>query len=815
MSMGERGIVRRCTPCVAAAVALLSASALPSQLGAQSTAVAQDSLATVTVRVRGDSAGIPRPLSGAAVGSGTVGSLTDSAGVATLRLPPRAHTIIVARVGYSRDTLRLLLRANSDTTLDIVLAFPPIMLTDGLRAAGAAPAAQPAELAGFIVSSTRGQRRVEDTPIRVETIDEEEIAEKVAMSPGDIAMMLNETSGLRVQPTNPSLGGAGVRIQGLRGRYSLILADGLPLYGGQAGGLGLLQIPPVDLARVEIIKGTASALYGSSALGGVIDLLSRRPGRSAERTVLVNGTSRGGTDAVFFGAAPLGAQNGATRNGATLLAGAHTQRRNDIDRDGWTDMPGYTRGVLRPRLYLDNGAGRTAFLTGGFTAEDREGGTADGRVTPEGIPYVESLRTRRADIGALARFVVPDSGSLLGLRALHGSILTLRGSGVEQRHAHRFGETPERDRHRTMFGEAALAVPRGNVVYVAGAAFQQESYHAENVPGFDYSFAIPSAFLQADVDARSWLALSASVRADAHSEYGTFVNPRLSLLLRTPPEGRLAGWTTRLSAGTGAFAPVPFMEETEVTGLTPLQPLENLVAERATSGSIDVGGPLDLALGRLELNGTLFASRVTSPLTVISSIRRPSVNASQIALINAPGPTRTWGGELLARVVHELGEERDGEEAPALRITGTYTYLRSTECDVLVPRFISIDDACVRREVALTPRHAAGVVATIEQEGKSRIGLELYYTGRQQLENNPYRAASRPYLIVGLMGERAFETRAGVARLFLNLENLTDVRQTRYDPLLLPSRGTGGRWTTDAWTDLSGFTVNGGVRFGW
>ena len=134
---------------------------------------------------------------------------------------------------------------------------------------------------------------------------------------------------------------------------------------------------------------------------------------------------------------------------------------------------------------------------------------------------------------------------------------------------------------------------------------------------------------------------------------------------------------------------------------------------------------------------------------------------------------------------------------------------------MLVPRVVSANGAGNRQEVALTPRHAAGVVATIEQEGKSRVGLELYYTGRQRLENNPYRDESRPYLIVGLMGERAFETRAGVARVFVNLENLTDVRQTRYDRLLLPSRGSGGRWTTDAWTDLSGFTLNGGVRFQW
>jgi len=119
----------------------------------------------------------------------------------------------------------------------------------------------------------------------------------------------------------------------------------------------------------------------------------------------------------------------------------------------------------------------------------------------------------------------------------------------------------------------------------------------------------------------------------------------------------------------------------------------------------------------------------------------------------------------------------------------------------------------MRRDVPLTPRHAIGLVASLEQHGRSRVGVEVYYTGRQALENNPYRTESRPYVLLGLLAERAFDTRAGVARVFINLENLTNVRQTRFDPLLLPSRGPGGRWTTDAWTDLSGFTANGGVRF--
>jgi iron complex outermembrane receptor protein len=722
-----------------------------------------------------------------------VAAQTDAHGTAILRLQAGAQMIVTSRIGLRPDTLRLVLRAGQDTTVSV-----------GLEE-------RLAQLEGIVVTATRGERRVEDTPLRVEVIDEEEVAEKVSMTPGDVAMMLNETSGLRVQATNPSLGGANVRMQGLRGRYSLVLADGLPLYGGQSGALGLLQIPPVDLARVEVIKGAASALYGSSALGGVINLVSRRPGAERGGTALVNRTSRGGTDAVAFLAGPA-----SERWGYTLLAGAHGQRQNDLDGDGWTDMPGYRRAVVRPRIYFDDGAGRTAFLTAGLTGEEREGGTMGGRTLPSGLPYVEALRTRRVDAGGLARWVVADTGSLAGVGALHGAILTVRGSATEQRHGHRFGSVSETDRHRTWSGEAALTVPRGRATYVAGTAFQREAYRAADVVGFDFTYHIPAAFAQLDVDAARWLSVSTSIRLDAHSAYGTFVNPRVSLLLRPRPTGPLAGWTTRLSGGTGAFAPTPFTEETEATGLAPLAPLVGLGAERARSVSVDVGGPLSTTFGRLELNATAFGSRIASPVQVYDAGGFTAAGARRIALANAPAPTRTWGAELLTRLVHELGEESaSDEERPSLRVTGTYTYLRATECDSEgAPPTVGAGAPCSRREVPLTPRHAAGIVTAFEQEGRSRVAMGLYYTGLQALEYNPYRAESRPYFIVGLLAERAWDTRAGVARVFVNLENLTNVRQTRYDPLLLPTRGRGGRWSTDVWTELTGFTLNGGVRLG-
>ena len=144
------------------------------------------------------------------------------------------------------------------------------------------------------MTATRTDTRLQDQPLRVEVIDRADIEEKALMTPGSVAMLLSETSGLRVQTTAPSLGAANVRIQGLRGRYAQLLADGLPLYGS-GDSFSLLQVPPLDLEQVEVIKGAASALYGLSALGGVVNLVSRRP-RDVEREVLVNVTSQTGTD---------------------------------------------------------------------------------------------------------------------------------------------------------------------------------------------------------------------------------------------------------------------------------------------------------------------------------------------------------------------------------------------------------------------------------------------------------------------------------------------------------------------------------------
>ncbi|HEX4932941.1 MAG TPA: TonB-dependent receptor plug domain-containing protein, partial [Gemmatimonadaceae bacterium] len=417
-----------------------------------------------------------------------------------------------------------------------------------------------------VIGATRTDKRLEDQPMRVEVLSRDEIEEKLLMTPGDIVMMLNEMGGMRVQATSPSLGAASVRIQGMRGRYTRVLSDGLPLHG-EVGGLGLLQIPPMDLGQVEVIKGVASALHGAGAMGGVVNLLSRRPAETPEREFLVNRSMRGATDVVAFLSGPLSG-----RWAASLLGGGHWQEPADVDGDGWANLPGYSRGVLRPRLFWDSGDGRSLFATVGATREDREGGTIEGRELPgAGGTYVESLDTSRYDAGAVAQFLLKER-----------FVVTARGSVVRQRHEHHLGDTRERDRHTVAFGEVAVRGSARSRTWVAGLAIERDDYEPLDVPRFAYTFTVPGMFVVYDVDVSPALSISASARVDAHSEYGTFFSPRVSALARS------GGWTSRLSVGSGFFPSTPLTEETEAAGLSRLSADVPLRAERGLSGSFDL-----------------------------------------------------------------------------------------------------------------------------------------------------------------------------------------------------------------------------------
>ena len=691
-------------------------------------AVAQTAI--IRVEVRGDEG----PVRDADVVVNGARQQTDAYGVSVFRVPPGTTQIVVVKEGFAPASATVELQRNQQQPVTIQLN----------RTASVEE--------HVTVSAMRTDKRVEDVPMRVEVLAPDEVQEQISQRPGDLVTLMNEMGGIQVASTSPSLGAASVRIQGMRGRYTRFLSDGLPLFGEQVGGLGLLQIPPADLGQVEVIKGVASALYGAGAMGGVVNLIARRPTERSQEFI-VNQTALGGTDAVGYVSHPF-----SSTWGATLIAGGHRQSLNDADRDGWADLAGYRRGEIRPRVFWDNHSGSSLFVTAGATYEHRTGGTTDRAVLPvTNMPYRETLDTGRYDVGIVGQTLVSKE-----------YVLSVRGSGTWQTHDHTSGDVRERDTHDTFFGEVSARRKFGQHTLVVGAALDRDAFTPKDVSQLAYTFTTPSVFAQDDFDVTPWFSVSGSARVDDHSAYGTFLSPRVSALFRA---GR---WFSRLSVGTGFFPSSALTDETEAAGLSRLTVRGPLRAETGESASADV----TRGWGPLSVTATLFASRIHNPLYV--------ERTTAYVLANQPFDSTNVGTELLATWRRE-----------PVSVTAVYGYVRAREYE-----------NTAFEDVPLTPRHSFTLLGGFEDEDFGRFVFESFYTGRQRLEANPDREQSVPFITFGLLVEKVF----GRVRLFVNAEDLNNVRQTRFDPLVRPTQGPDGRWAVDAWAPLDGRIINGGIR---
>ena len=391
------------------------------------------------------------------------------------------------------------------------------------------------------------------------------------MTPGDIVMMLNEMGGLRVQATSPSLGAASVRVQGMRGRYTRFLSDGLPLFGAEVGGLGLLQIPPTDLGQVEVIKGVASALYGAGAMGGVVNLISRRPGQGAgARSRSSTGPAAAAPTPSLFAAQPF------TERGAARCSAAATGRSsNDVDDDGWADLAGYSRGVVRPRVFWDNEHGPLAVrhrrrdVGAAARRHDAVGGAC--RRPARRIP---SRSTRRAFDGGVGR-------ANAGARTLRLDRSRVRDRA--QRRATSFGR-----RSRARRSRHGLRRARGARHRAAAHVGRRRGVRARRsiramCRGSPTRYNVPGVFAAGRHrrDAAGCRCRSADV------SMCTTVRHVCQPARFGARAGRRAGPAASRS-GSGFFAPTALTEETEAAGLARLKIDGPLKAERGRSASFDV-----------------------------------------------------------------------------------------------------------------------------------------------------------------------------------------------------------------------------------
>lgn len=682
-------------------------------------------------------------LDGFLVRSENRSATTDASGRARLVLPAGQRTLVLTRIGFVPKRVSVMVIADSAIAVTVDVAMEDMVAMDEVT-----------------ISATRTERLAGKTPLRVEVLDEMEVDENTLMAPSGITMLLNETPGVRVQHASPTLGTGSVRILGLSGQYTAMLADGLPLYGGAASALGPLDISPVDLKRVELIKGAASALYGGQALGGVINLVSKPPTGRSE--LLLNRRTMGVTDAATWLSRRF-----SEHSGVSLLASGTIQSAADPDRDGWGDQSDASRWGIRPRFTFSDANGRSLFVTAGYGYDDRQGGVLGNALAPDGSPFREGLTGRRADAGLTLRLPQADSG--------HVAVrLALSSNGRERL----FGSGPvERDRISTGFAEITRMARSERGAVVLGAAVQADLYANELNSAFDHDWVTPGLFVTGDRDIGAFT-VSASIRGDRHPASGLELTERLAILAR-PAED----WSVRVSGGTGFAAPASMTEEVEAIGLRAIQS-SALDAERSVGGMIDLNGH---ALGA-ELLVTGYASAIDGAIQLVD-LGDPSQSG---ALRNAAGTTRVNGAE--AAAIWRFGGDN--------KFLLTYGYSRGTRTDA---------ETGQREAMPLINRHRVGGDLMLEKPGVYRVGIEGIYYGRQVLDDDPYRSDSKPYLYAMAIAMRQF----GPVEVVANFENLLDVRQTEFQPLVRPAPTVGGRWTTDVWAPLEGFMANVAVRFRW
>jgi iron complex outermembrane receptor protein len=711
---------------------------------APSIAAAQQARLTIRVESEGN------PLSQAQIMTGIDITATNAAGIARLVLNPGAHLVKVRLIGFKPDSFSVTLARGADTTVAVELH----------------PAAE--ELEQMFVTSTRGVKRLEDEPVRVEVLGGDDVAEKTEMRPQDLKGFLTEMAGVRMQTTSAATGAAGVRLQGMKPRYSLILADGLPLYGNGGIGLDLLQMPPADLKQIEVVKGPASALYGSNALAGTINLVSKRPGDESD--VLVHGTSEAGGNAFGWISKKV-----SDRFGYTGVIGAHSQTARDGDGDNWLELPEVKRIEARPRQFFDSPGGSSTFLTVGTTIEDRDGGFLNG-AAPDNTSYSERAKTRRGDVGLTMNRVTGGS-----------SVVQLRGSYNINAVDHWFGGVQEDSKRSTGFGELSYSFTDQYNQFLVGAALDADmanvkgpSATSANGTPIDYTFLTPALFLQNAFSVTDQVTVTATARGDHHSRYGTFFSPRLSMLIK-PTED----WSFRLSGTRGFYAPTPFVEDVDPVGAHVVNGFatgdaSTVSAETAEYGSADLHG----TVGPFELNGTVFGSVVHHPVLAIPA------PGGRYSFVNSVNAHSARGLELFG--VYDL---------EPLFITALYTYTDARERAAITSE--------VEAAATYSPRHTGGVDVTWEDARRGTwIAVESFFTSRQLLNEDPGLEVSKPYAVTGIL----MSQKIGRFKLFANVENLTDVRQTKYAPVVLPARAADGRWTVTPWAPLEGRTFSLGLR---
>jgi outer membrane receptor for ferrienterochelin and colicins len=615
------------------------------------------------------------------------------------------------------------------------------------------------ELEEVIVSTTRTSRNIDDTPTRIEAISFEEIDEKSNMRPANVSMLLHESTGIQVQQTSATTANQSIRIQGLDGRYTQLLKDGMPNFGGFANGLSILDIPPLDLKQVEIVKGAASTLYGGGAIAGVVNFITKEPTDKAETTILLNQTNLGGSDFAVYSRAKL-----SKKFGFTFLGSYNYHKPFDVDKDDFTEIPKTNVLTISPKLFWYFSEKSKLQLSNTATWQNRLGGDVL-NIRGENVashPFFEQNKSFRNTTSLQYDFTTENGNRLTAKQSFNVFSREIALPNYD------FGGI-----QKNAFTDISYLKNSTKHAFISGLNVLIEDFTENKVitQKRDYTQKTLGLYVQDTWNVSQKIIFENGLRSDFVADYGTFLLPRISVLGKWNEK-----FSTRFGGGLGYKLPTVFTEQTETLAYQNILPVaSNLIAEKSIGGTFDFN--YKTTIGEhfyLTINQMFFYSEINNSLVL-------ELNNNQFSFKNAQKPIHTQGFESNVRLSYD-----------DLKLFVGYTF---TDAKAKY----RVDN----QTLVLTPRNKVNLALIYEKHQNLKIGLEGYYTDRQWLSDN---TQSPTYWEFGFMVEKYFK---GFS-VYANAENFTDTRQSRFKNV---NSGTHTKPVFDEiWTHTEGRSLNMGVK---
>jgi len=659
----------------------------------------------------------------------SIGGSTSANGLVTLsNLANGEHQLKVSFIGY-RDTLVSVAIPRPGN--DLVVKLLPLE----------------EELEEIIVSTTRTNARIEDLPLKVEVLGLEEMDEESTLVPGNIGSILGDLAVITIQRTNPVNGNDAIRMQGLDPQYTLIARDGLPLYGGFSGSLGVLAIPPLDLKQVEIIKGSVSTLYGGGAIAGMINFISREPADKPQRTILANASTLKEKNLNSFFSGKI-----AKSTGYTLFAGANVKSAYDVNKDGFSEVPEHQNYTVHPRLFF--ALSDKSKLNVGITCTIDNRRTGDMKALSDSPsaqhPYLRTEKTWRNVFDAQYNHSWNADHSFSIKTALSTYHRELSVPVLLNPNFHFDGV------QNSSYSEISDRTKHGKHTLVLGVNLITESLHTLSVdnPNLgEYNFVTAGAFAQDDWQVTEKFSIETGVRLDHHNVKGFFPLPRIALFFK--PNSKLS---LRIASGAGYKTP-------NILSLSdPNQRMRNnfrdVNAERSFGANTDINYKT-VWFNELEvsLNQAFYFARVRDPLRVIS-------DSTAVYLENQNYEAISYGTDSYVQLVFKNCE--------------IYLGYNHTEA------YQNYNTG--KNPMPFNPKDKFSTTLAYAIEGKWRMGIEASYSANQYIYGSlTYRNSETIYPSVRVpnfwfwaaMVERKF----GFGSVVLNVENLFDARQSKFQSL--------------------------------